>query len=218
MNTQLATRPVSVMKDAPVGNGATRDQDRGQDPFHGQLIALRAALRARARFLTRDAAAAEDLVQATLERALTSRARFRPGTNFHAWARSIMHNVFIDACRRDATRARRERNVDWGSAEAGLGPLDLLTANDVLEAMSSLEGARRRIFELAYFQRLSYREIAAQLGIPPNTTGTRLFRVKRDLRKRLELVYQRRLASKEGTQPTGMMDGSGQSASSLSAQ
>ncbi len=45
---------------------------------------------------------------------------------------------------------------------------------------------------LAYGVRLSYREIATKLGIPPSTTGTRLLRVRAKVRRRLERVYEER--------------------------
>ena len=190
------------------------------DTFVADLVDLRRALHQRALFLAQDRTAAEDLLQETLERALQSRDRFREGSNLGAWVFSIMRNLFIDGRRRRAIRARLEQKAFWlgeleppprdlerdddaGHPECGridhgasdwetVSPLDVITSADVDEAVAMLAPAQREIFTLAYSVRLSYREIATKLGIPPSTTGTRLLRVRAKVRRRLERVYEQR--------------------------
>jgi RNA polymerase sigma-70 factor (ECF subfamily) len=190
------------------------------DTFIADLVDLRRALHQRALFLAQDRTAAEDLLQETLERALQSRDRFREGSNLGAWVFSIMRNLFIDGRRRRAIRARVEQKAFWlgeleaplrdlehdedaGHAECGrldhgasdweaLTPLDVITTSDVDAAVAMLPPAQQEIFTLAYGARLSYREIATKLGIPPSTTGTRLLRVRAKVRRRLEHVYEQR--------------------------
>ena len=70
------------------------------DDFATELVGLRRTLYQRALFLTQDRNAAEDLAQATMERALVSRARFQSGTNLRAWLLLMMRNLFIDGRRR----------------------------------------------------------------------------------------------------------------------
>ena len=48
--------------------------------------------------------------------------------------------------------------------------------------MERLEPEFREVFVLHAFERRSYRDIAAALGIPQNTVGTRLLRARRKLR------------------------------------
>jgi RNA polymerase sigma-70 factor (ECF subfamily) len=190
------------------------------DTFTADLVDLRRALHQRALFLAQDRTAAEDLLQETLERALQSRERFRDGSNLRAWVFSIMRNLFIDGRRRRAIRARLEQKAFWlgeleppareaerddeqryvecGRIDVGawdpgaVTPLDLITTADVDAAVAMLPAPQREIFMLAYGARLSYREIATKLGIPPSTTGTRLLRVRAKVRRRLQHVYDER--------------------------
>ncbi len=82
-----------------------------------------------ARSLTRDAAAAEDLVQETLLRALQHADTFRGEASLATWLRRILHNAAVDA-------ARRARDVpvgdllDDGTASAG-GVLDVEAAEQL---------------------------------------------------------------------------------------
>ena len=166
------------------------------DDFAIELVGLRRTLYQRALFLTQDRNAADDLAQATVERALVSRARFQSGTNLRAWLLLMMRNLFIDG-RRRAVFQVTANVVDEESAapapDADLSPVDLLSSDDVAEAAALLCHEQREIFTLAYVERLSYREIAGRLGISPNATGGRLFRVRTRMRRLLEIIFERRL-------------------------
>ena len=108
---------------------------------------------------------AEDLVQSTIERALTNMAHFDPNSNLQAWLRRIMTNLMVDEWRR-----QRRRQVmpltDFPAPEAdGSGqwsaePWEHLTTEDVLKAVPSLASPFREVFELHQRGHLSYREIA----------------------------------------------------------
>jgi RNA polymerase sigma-70 factor (ECF subfamily) len=166
------------------------------DDFAIELVGLRRTLYQRALFLTQDRNAAEDLAQATVERALVSRSRFQSGTNLRAWLLLMMRNLFIDG-RRRAVFQVTANVVDEESAapapDAELSPVDLLSSDDVAAAAALLGHEQREIFTLAYIERLSYREIAGRLGISPNATGGRLFRVRTRMRRLLEIIFERRL-------------------------
>src|SRR5262245_1951288 len=70
--------------------------------FAEQLWAYRQLLFARAMQMEASRAAADDLVQDTIERALASSDRFKPGTNLRGWLLTIMTHLFIDRRRRSA--------------------------------------------------------------------------------------------------------------------
>ena len=68
--------------------------------FHKQLVALLPKLRVQALALTRNRAAAEDLVQDAVANALAAQDSFSPGTNFAAWMHRILRNRFISTLRK----------------------------------------------------------------------------------------------------------------------
>lgn len=158
-----------------------------------ELIRLYPRMRARALFLTQKPEAADDLVQQVCEKALRAQATFKPGTDAAAWLHRVMRNLFIDQYRsaRDVVELRDEQQAE---PEQALEPFDLLTLDDVRQAMTTLQPLEREILELAHIQRYSYRAISTQMRITKETTGIRLFRARAKLKQPLEIIYQRRVA------------------------
>ena len=68
-----------------------------------QVVALIPRLRRYARALVGERAAADDLVQDTLERALNKFHLWKRGTDLRAWLFTVMHNVHVNQ-----VRSRRE--------------------------------------------------------------------------------------------------------------
>jgi RNA polymerase sigma-70 factor (ECF subfamily) len=130
-----------------------------------------------------------DLVQDTLERAMTRVHTLAPGTSPRAWMQTILHNLFIDRCRSDQ---RRGPVVDIDDvcvpapeptaepAWADLGAVELHAA------IARLDDEFRCVYEMHALGRQSYRAIADLLGIPQATVGTRLVRARQKLRAMLE--------------------------------
>ena len=73
-----------------------------KDDRSGDVATHIPRLRRYARGLTGDHARADDLVQDTLERALTKFHLWQQGSNLRAWLFTIMHNVFINQLRSHA--------------------------------------------------------------------------------------------------------------------
>ena len=69
------------------------------DDFGTKAITVIPRLRRYARALTGDVMQADDLVQDTLERALTKRHLWRPDSDLRAWMFTLMHNIFINQVR-----------------------------------------------------------------------------------------------------------------------
>jgi RNA polymerase sigma-70 factor (ECF subfamily) len=152
------------------------------------------ALHAFALKLCGNPADAHDLVQDTFERALRNLGALKEGTNERAWLFTILHNLFIDRCRRKK-RDPAAANVDEVELPAGEPEpppgWTSLGAADVRAAVAQLDDEFRRVYELHALDGRSYQEIAATLGIPQNTVGTRLLRARKKLKSILELSLEK---------------------------
>ncbi|MCQ9155081.1 sigma-70 family RNA polymerase sigma factor [Acidomonas methanolica] len=148
------------------------------------LAALLPDLRGFARFLTRDPAAADDLVQDTIVRALAAQAQFMPGTSLKAWLFTIERNAFHEHCRRharekeivgDMENAARENGGENGGAPMTDQMLDL---HDMLW---QLPDEYRVALILVGAQELSYEEAAQICDAPLGTMKARVSRARSKL-------------------------------------
>lgn len=155
-----------------------------------ELARLHAAsLHAFALKICRDESQARDLVQDTMERALRSFHTLTPGTNARAWLFTILHNLFIDACR----KARREprssaiEEIDLPQPEPAEVPAwTSISREQLTAAVSELDEEFRVVYRMHAIESRSYADIASTLGVPASTVGTRLARARRKLRAILE--------------------------------
>jgi RNA polymerase sigma-70 factor (ECF subfamily) len=134
-----------------------------------------------------NSADADDLVHDTYERALRAWGRYVDGGNLRSWLAAILHNLFIDRCRKDKRTPRSEGldEVEVAAAEPAPPPRwAQVSGASVAEALAELGPEFRRVYEL-HAQGRSYDEIAAELGIARATVGTRLVRARRRLKETL---------------------------------
>ena len=145
------------------------------------------ALRRYARALLRDADGADDLVQSTLERALSRRRLWRRDGSLRAWLYTILRNIHRNELR---ARARRPTLVAVDLDEIGPGrpgdQIDRVYLGEVLGALDRLSQDHREVLLLAGVEELSYREIAAVVGVPIGTVMSRLSRARDALAGHLE--------------------------------
>jgi RNA polymerase sigma-70 factor (ECF subfamily) len=130
-------------------------------------------LRRYARALAGDNHRADDLVQDTLERALTKFHLWRHGSDLRAWMFTIMHNVFINQL-----KARRELALD-DAVEDGLQSApqsDPLELRDLDAALRRLPVEQREVLLLVGLEQLSYAEASQALDVPVGTVMSRLSR------------------------------------------
>src|SRR5438105_3474509 len=104
------------------------------------LVAEIPSLRRYGRSLARSNAAADDLVQDTLERAIQKFHQFQPGTRLRLWLFTIMRNIFLDHYR----KTRKLALVPIDGAEGAAEPrppdqLDRLVHHDLIAEMARLK-------------------------------------------------------------------------------
>ena len=144
------------------------------------LVALIPRLRRYARALVGDRAAADDLVQDTLERAWAKLHLFRGGTDLRAWLFTVMHNVHVNQVRAARPTEQLEDEMPELAQRATQG--DALVVRDLERALAALPAAQREVLLLVALEDLSYEEAAQVLGIPIGTVMSRLARAREKLR------------------------------------
>ena len=154
--------------------------------FKTQLVALIPHLRAFARTMTGDAAAADDLAQDALAKAWQARASYTMGTNMKAWTFMILRNQFYS----DKRRAWRNVQLDQEAAERTLvandNPHSPLELNDLRMALSALPAEQREALILIGAGGLSYEEAAEICDCAVGTVKSRVSRARVALRALLE--------------------------------
>ncbi len=132
---------------------------------------------------------AEDAAQETFMRAYKNFRKYKPDRPFWQWIASIANNHCIDLLRQQS-RAEALFGDEADELDA-LADGKTLVLNDLisLEEAESLNGAVTNLdakyrvpLILAYFNQLSYDEIAEQLSISRNHVGVLLLRAKQRLR------------------------------------
>jgi RNA polymerase sigma-70 factor, ECF subfamily len=153
------------------------------------------------RYLLNSFEAAEDATHEVFLRAQRKLATYDPSLPVSSWLLGIASNHCIDLLRRRTTEKRifeLEGKDAMESPSGGLTPLGELIAaergHDVRNALSELPEKYRVPLVLAYYNEMSYDEIAAMLGLGRNHVATLIFRGKQQLREKLR---QPRTGSKE---------------------
>jgi RNA polymerase sigma-70 factor (ECF subfamily) len=139
--------------------------------------------------LTGDRAAAQDLTQETMLRALRSFSTFQAGTNCKAWLLRIQYNLFC-------TQYRKERRMPlvWldSSEEPAIEPASFepgpeeqavreLDRESVRRAIARLPQEFRTAVTLVDIHGLSCAEAAEVMSVPRGTILSRLHRARRRL-------------------------------------
>ncbi len=131
-----------------------------------------------------DREGADDLVQDTLERALSHWNLRRNQGNLRGWLYTILYNRFLS----DQHRIRRRGPHDALSEQTELPGIDggqhsVLEHRDLLRAFAALPEEQRAVLLLVGVEDLSYQEAARVLGVPIGTVMSRLSRGRERLRR-----------------------------------
>jgi RNA polymerase sigma-70 factor (ECF subfamily) len=149
------------------------------------IVAEIPRLRRYARAMLGDRAAADDLVQDTLERAWSRFAQWRAGSDLRAWLFSIMHNLRVDQLRKPVPPTQ---SLDETAHAVPSRPTqsDHLEVMDLESALRQLPDEQREVLLLVALEDMSYADVASTLGIPPGTVMSRLSRGRDRLRQIME--------------------------------
>ena len=138
-------------------------------------------LRRYARALTGERAAADDLVQDTLERALSRFHLWRRGSDLRAWLFTIMHNIFVNQAR--ARMRHPHEALDEPTADAlQYREPDWSELRDIGDALARLPVEQRTVVLLVGLEQFTYDEAARVLEVPIGTVMSRLSRARERMR------------------------------------
>lgn len=144
------------------------------------------ALRRYAYALLRDHDAADDLVQDTLERALSRWSLRRSDGDLRAWLFTIQRNLYVSALRQGQ---RRGAHVELDASTTPSSPAqqeNALEVQDILVALDQLPEEQKSLLLLVGVEDLSYDDAAKVMGVPAGTVMSRLSRGRQRLRALLE--------------------------------
>src|SRR5215208_6474052 len=149
-------------------------------------------LRRYARALARDVAAADDLVQDCLARALGKLHLWQEGTDLRAWLFTILHNQYVNQVRR---AVREGASVGLSETEPMLTRAPhqgkRLELRDLERAIAKLPEEQRAVILLVGLEGMRYEEVAEVLGVPVGTVRSRLSRGREALRRLMGIVPDR---------------------------
>jgi RNA polymerase sigma-70 factor (ECF subfamily) len=147
--------------------------------FSAQLVELIPRLRRFCRALARNQADADDLAQATIERALQHASRWQAGTRLDSWLYRIAQNLWRDELRAHRRRAEPlEENYDPAGEDGRESFVTSLHAVEVARAYDLLPEEQRSVLALVALDGLSYQQASDVLGVPIGTIMSRLARAR----------------------------------------
>jgi RNA polymerase sigma-70 factor, ECF subfamily len=149
-----------------------------------------AGLRRFARALVRgDRERADDLVQDSLERALSRWHLRRAEGDLRGWLYTILYNRFVSEQQRQQRRGVHDALTEAIEAELPQmkgGQDEALEHRDLLRAFAALPEEQRAVLLLVGIEDLSYEQAARVMGVPIGTVMSRLSRGRERLRQLME--------------------------------
>ena len=141
--------------------------------------------------IVRDRTEAEDIMHDAFVAVNERAAQYAPDRgSVIAWLVTLVRNLSIDRTRRRERRGSLSRDVIAHEPPASARDPERLTSeaserDKIRRALSSLPEAQRQTLEVAFFEGLSYPEIAARENVPLGTIKSRAARALAALRDAL---------------------------------
>ena len=164
------TRP---LRERPQTTSFAEAAERHLDDVFGFLL-----------YLTRERAAAEDLVGATFEKALRLWPRYDARrASARTWLLGIARTTALDWFRAESRRRRREESA--AEPEAYEGAFLEGLSPELEAAIATLSPGEREVIALRVVLELEGEQAARVLGISPTAVSTRLSRALKKLEERM---------------------------------
>lgn len=170
-----------------------------KNKIYSQLEEIKNSLWAFSLKLTGDETDARDLYQDTALRIISNADKYQTGTNFKAWAVTIMRNIFINNYRKKVRRGTildqtpNNYYINSGGQTIENDGETRMAYKELLKMVSALPEDFKRPFWMAY-KGYKYDEIAEELDAPLGTIKSRIFFARRKLQKMYEDAGQVRAA------------------------
>ena len=185
------------------------------DPFEAELGRLPEKLRRF--FLSRGVRTEDeacDLVQETLLRVLQRVSRGEPLDSPEAYALGVGKNVFFEYCRR-VQRANKHEGLsgvlDLAGAEDPLSDaLDSSRKLIVRKALELLPARMRVLLVRRFVEEVPSRTIAREEGITTDAVDMRVYRAKRELKKKMDSTAARSAVQKAREETRATAPGEGE--------
>jgi RNA polymerase sigma-70 factor, ECF subfamily len=161
-------------------------RDGDADAFDALARAAADRLLAIAFRILRDLGLAEDAVQQTLVAAWRELPGLRDPDRFDAW----LHRLLVNACYREARRARpwagRVQVLPVDGPASPDSALSVVLRDELERGFRRMPAEQRAVFVFHHYLGLTLPEIAAQLEVPLGTVKSRLHYATSSLRAALE--------------------------------
>ncbi|MFW6093447.1 MAG: RNA polymerase sigma factor [Pseudomonadota bacterium] len=155
---------------------------------HADILAVLPRLRKFAYSLTGNLPDADDLLQNTVERALTRQPPQHDREALARWLFTVCRNLWIDEIRARKVRGAGDPappEAQDQPDDAQSNPLDTVAVRELDRAVQALGEEQRAVLLLVAVEGYDYREAAELLDIPVGTVMSRLSRARRRLAEQL---------------------------------
>ena len=133
---------------------------------------------------------AEDVTQRVFTGAWTSRHTFDPTrAKLPAWLVGITRNKVADAhTARSKQALLRMQTITVTKMKGAIEPADLADRLMLADELSRLAATPQQLLRMAFYDDLTYVQIAERMGLPEGTVKSHIRRTLLKLRKRLEVL------------------------------
>ena len=155
--------------------------------FHERLIDSMTMMMKYAHRFTPDSDKAEELLQETMLKALTSKDKYRSDDNFNGWLRTIMHNTYLNMLRsRIIYLDEREFSITFTDRSPFFDTT--FDYKELRRLVATLPREQHLPFTL-HVKGYKYEEISLLLDLPPGTVKSRIFTARERLKAILGDIY-----------------------------